>query len=55
MFIALLGVTEEGEFLRKQIVGDLFLEEYLFTGLKNPLGMAYIANYNQFICKLLKF
>ena len=31
-----------------------FLEEYLFTGLRNPLGMSYIANYNQFICKSIK-
>ena len=53
-FIALLGFTNEDEFYKKRNVGDLFLEEYLFTGLKNPLGMSYIANYNQFICKSIK-
>ena len=54
-FVALLGFSNEDEFNQKRKVGDLFLEEYLFTGLRNPLGMSYIANYNQFICKLLKF
>ncbi|GAH05221.1 unnamed protein product, partial [marine sediment metagenome] len=54
-FIAFLGFVNESYFSKIRQVNDLFLEEYLFTGLRNPLGMSYLANYNQFICSPIKF
>ena len=54
-FAAFMGFTNEEYFNNIRKVDDLYLEEYLFTGLRNPLGMSYIANYNQFICKTIKF
>jgi hypothetical protein len=52
-FVAFLGFSNEKQFNQSRKIGDFLLEEYLFTGLKEPLGMSYIANYNQFICNLL--
>jgi hypothetical protein len=49
-FVAFLGFTNEKFFNRIRHVGDFLLEEYLFTGLRNPMGMSYLASYNQFIC-----
>ncbi len=49
-FAALLGFVDEESFSRVRRVGDLLLEEYLFTGLRSPVGMSYLAGYNQFIC-----
>jgi len=54
-FIIFMGFENEEYFNNIRKVNDLFLEEYLFTGLRNPLGMSYIANYNQFICKVINF
>jgi hypothetical protein len=49
-FVALLGFVDEEAFNAARNVGDLLLEEYLFTGLRKPLGMSYLAGYNQFFC-----
>ncbi len=49
-FVAFLGFVDEESFNRIRRVGDLLLEEYLFTGLRHPMGMSYLASYNQFIC-----
>jgi hypothetical protein len=49
-FIAFLGFRDEEAFKQVRQVGDLLLEEYLFTGLRKPLGMSFLAGYNQFIC-----
>ncbi|MBY8989581.1 MAG: antibiotic biosynthesis monooxygenase [Candidatus Lokiarchaeota archaeon] len=54
-FVSFLGFNSEDYFNKIRKIDDYFLEEYLFTGLRNPLGMSYIANYNQFICKPIKF
>ncbi|MHA1932572.1 MAG: hypothetical protein ACW96X_08550 [Promethearchaeota archaeon] len=54
-FIAIMGFLNVNEYINIRRFNDLFLEEYLFTGLRNPLGMSYIANYNQFICKSIRF
>ncbi|MFQ5835532.1 MAG: hypothetical protein ACE5HR_06390, partial [bacterium] len=48
--VAFLGFVDEESFNRVRRVGDFLLEEYLFTGLRNPTGMSYLASYNQFIC-----
>lgn len=48
--VAFLGFADEQSFNRVRRVGDFLLEEYLFTGLRNPMGMSYLASYNQFIC-----
>lgn len=49
-FVAALGFTDEAAFTASRNVGDLLLEEYLLTGLRKPLGMSYLASYNQFVC-----
>lgn len=49
-FVALLGFFNEEAFNGIRSVGNSLLEEYLFTGLRKPLGMSYLASYNQFIC-----
>ena len=49
-FVAFLGFRDEEAFKSVQQVGDLLLEEYLFTGLKNAKKMALLAGYNQFKC-----
>lgn len=54
-FITFLGFVNESYFSKIRQINDLYLEEYLFTGLRNPLGMSYLANYNQFICRPVKF
>jgi len=54
-FVAFMGFLNGDVYNNIKRPNDLFLEEYLFTGLRNPLGMSYIANYNQFICKLIGF
>ncbi len=54
-FVAFMGFLNRDDYNKIKRPNDLFLEEYLFTGLRNPLGMSYIANYNQFICKSIKF
>lgn len=52
-FVTFLGFNDEDSFNRVRQVGDILLEEYLFTGLRRALGMSLIASYNQFICKPL--
>ncbi len=54
-FVAFMGFNSEDYFNKIRKIDDYFLEEYLFTGLRNTLGMSYIANYNQFICKPILF
>jgi hypothetical protein len=49
-FVAFLGFANEETFNQVRSVGDFLLEEYLFTGIRKPLGMSYLAGYNQFIC-----
>ncbi len=49
-FVAFLGFKDEEAFEQVRQVGDLLLEEYLFTGLRDSMGMSFIAGYNQFIC-----
>lgn len=49
-FVAMLGFRDEEAFNAVRDVEDFRLEEYLFTGLRKPLGMSYLANYNQFVC-----
>lgn len=49
-FVAFLGFSDEESFNRVRQVGDFLLEEYLFTGLRHPQGMSWLAGYNQFIC-----
>ncbi|MHA1970097.1 MAG: hypothetical protein ACW964_20175 [Candidatus Hodarchaeales archaeon] len=52
-FVVFMGFQDEDEYENIRNINDLFLEEYLFTGLRKPLGMSLVANYNQFICKPL--
>ena len=54
-FMVFMGFENEEYFNSIRKVNDLFLEEYILTGLRNPLGMSYIASYNQFICKPINF
>lgn len=49
-FVAMLGFRDEEALAAAQGVGGLRLEEYLLTGLRKPLGMSYLASYNQFVC-----
>ncbi|MFC2078767.1 hypothetical protein ACFLSZ_02185 [Candidatus Bipolaricaulota bacterium] len=49
-FVAFLGFPSEEALSEMRQVGDLLLEEYLFTGLQDPMGMSCLAAYNQFIC-----
>ena len=49
-FVAYLGFTDEKYYNKIRKINDIYLEEYLFTGLRKPLGMSYIASYNQFLC-----
>lgn len=51
-FVAVLGFANKAEFEAARVVDELLLEEYLFTGLEQPMGMGLLANYNQFICTL---
>jgi len=52
-FVAFLGFHTREAFDKIRQVGNLLLEEYLFTGLRDPMGMSYLAAYNQFICQPL--
>ena len=49
-FMAYIGFADESYYNKIRKINDIYLEEYLFTGLRNPLGMSYIASYNQFLC-----
>lgn len=49
-FVAILGFSDEEAFNTVRNIEDFRLEEYLFTGLRKPFGMSYLANYNQFFC-----
>jgi hypothetical protein len=53
-FVALLGFADDAAFGAAGEVEGLSLEEFLFTGLRQPLGMSYLANYNQFVCTPLR-
>ena len=52
-FVAYLRFRNKNEYNSVRKIDNMFLEEYLLTGLRNPLGMSYIANYNQFACEPL--
>jgi len=52
-FVAFLGFPSEAALAGIREVGDLLLEEYLFTGLSDPMGMSCLAAYNQFVCRPL--
>ncbi|MFC2078768.1 hypothetical protein ACFLSZ_02190 [Candidatus Bipolaricaulota bacterium] len=52
-FVSFLGFPSEEALSEIRQVGDLLLEEYLFTGLKDPMGMSCLAAYNQFVCEPL--
>ena len=54
-FVAFLGFPNEESLTEIRQVGDLLLEEYLFTGLRDPMGMSYLAAFNQFVCTPLVF
>jgi hypothetical protein len=49
-FVFVLGFSSSETYEKNREVGDLFLEEYLFTGLEKPLGKVMLASYNQFAC-----
>ncbi len=52
-FVAFLGFPREEDLAEIRQVGDLLLEEYLFTGLRDPMEMSCLAAYNQFVCRPL--
>lgn len=52
-FIAMLGFGDHAAYQAASEVNGLRLEEVLFTGLREPLGMARVASYNQYICQPL--
>jgi len=52
-FVAVLGFINEGEYIEFPKIEQMHIEEYLLTGLRNLLGMSYLASYNQFICEPL--
>jgi len=52
-FVAFLGFPSEESLAEVREVDDLLLEEYLFTGLRDPMGMSCLAAYNQFHCRPL--
>lgn len=49
-FVALLGLRNQREYQDSRETDGLLAEEWLLTGLRKPLGMSYLASYNQFIC-----
>jgi hypothetical protein len=49
-FVFVLGFSSSESYEENRQVGNLFLEEYLFTGLEKPLGKTMLASYNQFAC-----
>ncbi|MCW5634073.1 MAG: hypothetical protein KIT17_12130 [Rubrivivax sp.] len=49
-FVALLACRGGDAFEAGPDTEGLRLEEYLFTGLRRPLGMSHLASYNQFVC-----
>lgn len=53
-FTAFMSFKSEDKYNLVKMVGDMYLEEYVFTGLQELRGMSYLAGYNQFICKTLK-
>jgi hypothetical protein len=54
-FVFFIGFKDQSEFEKNKRIGEFHLLEYLFTGIKEPLKMAKLAGYNQFICAPLKF
>lgn len=49
-FVAFLGFKNKEEYESARNTNGLLIEEYLFTGLKDPFSMSYVAGYNQFVC-----
>lgn len=54
-FVFFMGFYDQSELEQNKKIGEFHLLEYLFTGITEPLGMAKLAGYNQFICVPLKF
>lgn len=49
-FVALLGFRDAAAYQAAREVDGLRLEEVLLTGLREPLGMSWVASYNQYLC-----
>lgn len=49
IFVSFLGFPNEENFNKMRQISGFLLEEYLFTGLRSPMGMSYLAGYNQFV------
>ena len=52
-FVAMLGFRDEAAYQAVREVDGLRLEEVLLTGLREPLGMSWVASYNQYVCQPL--
>jgi heme-degrading monooxygenase HmoA len=50
-FTAYLGFPDKAAYEALRKVEEMTLEEYLFSGLRTPMGMSLIAGYNQFVCR----
>jgi len=48
--VVFLGLVDEDVSNQVRSVGDFLQEEYLFSGLRTPNGMSFLASYNLFIC-----
>jgi hypothetical protein len=53
-FVAMLGFRDDAAYRVASEVDGLRLEEVLLTGLREPLGMARVASYNQYHCQPLE-
>lgn len=49
----IVAYSGEESFKEARKQGEFLLEEYLFTGLRSPMGMSFLASYNQFVCVTL--
>lgn len=50
-FIGFMGWSSQGMYQENRMIGELTIEEHLFTGLKS--GSSMLAGFNQFYCKPL--
>lgn len=51
-FVGLMGWNSHENYQKCRMIGDMTVEEHLYTGLRN--GSSMLAAYNQFQCKPLK-
>jgi len=49
-FVSYLGFPDRVAYDGVRQSGNMTLEEYLFAGLQDPMGMSLLAGYNQFVC-----